>query len=245
MKVSVIVRVLNEAQALDTLLTQLNLQKFDGELELIVIDNESNDASAEVAKKHGAHVKSIAREEFSYPKASNLGIHASTGDLIAMVSSHAEMISDHWIANGARWFDEPHIVGVYGPQMAMQDSPLAEKAYYGLSRSLGFGRKAKAQRKAGMGVMGAGNCIVRGDYLRKNLYDEKYGAGGEDEAWGRRAIADGKTIIRDPDFIVRHGHRLSVLNLLKQHRYWFTLKRPARFSRSRLQKYGRPYKDDK
>ena len=239
MKISVIVRVLNEAGALDVLLTQLGKQDYP-DFEVIIVDNESDDDSVKIAKKHGSKIVTLARNDFSYPTASNLGAKTATGDLLVYVSAHAELVYDDWLSSGAKWFDDQEVVGVYGGQFAMRDSPLAEKIRYDLWKVLGLSSdKPSVKRKSGMGVMGATNCMMRASYFKDNPYDESFGAGGEDEAWARSAIADNKKIIHEPKFTVRHSHRLGARQLISQHRYWGSLKKPAKFSRKRLQEYGR------
>ncbi len=234
MKVSVVIRVLNEEGPRSTLLKQLKQQEYDDQIEVIVVDNDSDDGSATVAKKLGAKVMSLKRDKFTYPRASNLGSTRATGDLLVFVSAHAEILHSSWIANGAKWFGDRGVACVYGPQTSMTDSPFAEKVYYGISRRVRLYRKASPQSRAGMGVMGAGNCMMRTSYFQDHVYNESFAAGGEDQEWARVALEDGKKIIRDPDFVVRHAHRLGALNLIRQHFYWMSLSTPGRFSRQKL-----------
>src|SRR5580765_5436437 len=52
--ISVVIRTLNEAPQLESLITDLSRQRFGGEVEIIVVDNESTDHTAKVAKSVGA-----------------------------------------------------------------------------------------------------------------------------------------------------------------------------------------------
>ena len=61
-----------------------------GGMEVIVVDNGSNDRSAEVAESLGARVIRLDRNE-GFGRAVNRGIEAATGDWIALVNNDVEL----------------------------------------------------------------------------------------------------------------------------------------------------------
>ena len=85
---SILIRVRNERDALERLLALLNEQHFDGAFELVVVDNESDDDSAQVALSHGAQVFLLPRHLFTYGRAINIGISRCRADLIMLLSAH-------------------------------------------------------------------------------------------------------------------------------------------------------------
>src|ERR1700719_2268664 len=84
--VSVLIRVHNEEPALRRL------------FEFLVIDNESKDESAEVAKRMGARVFTFPRSLFSYGRAINVGVRLCCGDLIVLLSAHSWPQGDDWLS---------------------------------------------------------------------------------------------------------------------------------------------------
>jgi len=112
MKLSVLIRNLNEAEALNLSLKALQLQKTDFEFEIVVLDNESNDNSVEVARSYGCKVYSFPRERFSYGKAINYGIENCNGAFIYLLSSHVYLLSDNFIQKIPSYFTEERIAAI-------------------------------------------------------------------------------------------------------------------------------------
>ena len=235
--ISVVIRAWNEAAQLEQLLDVIARQDYPGEVELIVVDSGSTDDTAQIATRAGAKVVTLPQAEFTYPKALNLGFAAATKELVAELVAHALPVNDHWLSNGARHFADPQVVGVYAPPIAPDHGGWAERLS---SKPLHYHSRLRgviAVKKPGMGVFGATNIMMRRSAWRQHPFDERYAAGGEDEAWAKWALQNGYRIIRDPDYTVYHSHGLGIIGLLKQVRYWQSLKQPQHFSKTKLRKY--------
>ena len=76
--------------------------------------------------------------------------------------------------------------------------------------------------KARMGVMGFTHAIIRRDLWEIHKFDERYGWGGEDEAWARHWFEKGYVAVKDAKFSVAHSHGLGLGALIKQYRYWLS-----------------------
>ncbi len=239
LSVSVIIRNYNEAHTLVPLIYQVLKQDYRGQIEVIVVDNESSDDSVNLAKKAGAKVVSIGRNDFTYPKASNLGAAHSKADIIAYTSAHSQLIDASWLGQGISNFADEHVVGAYGHQWALPDSPISEKIFYNWSRPFSKFKDSspKLIHESVMGTMGAANCFMRRSYFEKHPYDTKYGAGGEDQAWAATALGLGKIIIYDPKLTIYHSHKLTAKSLFKQISYWKSLAAPQPYDRERLNNY--------
>ena len=95
--ISIVIRNKNEAKALeDTLVILTKLYKDDFE-EIIVVDNQSTDNSVEVAQKY--HCKIVNISNFSYGKATNLGIEAAKSQYVLLLSSHAIPVGNSFFKN--------------------------------------------------------------------------------------------------------------------------------------------------
>src|SRR5947209_20617800 len=87
--VSVLIRVLNEEHALRRLFECLRIQKLERPFEVVVIDNESDDGSAKVARAMGARVFTFPRSLFGYGREINVGAILCSVDLIVLLSAHS------------------------------------------------------------------------------------------------------------------------------------------------------------
>ena len=110
MSIGVIVRVRNEADALARCLELVRAQTGAGAgAELIVVDNDSHDGSAAVARRHGAQVVRIARERFTFGRALNLGASVAQANLLVALSAHAFVPDPGWLERLAGWFEDPTV----------------------------------------------------------------------------------------------------------------------------------------
>jgi glycosyltransferase involved in cell wall biosynthesis len=96
--VSVLIRVRNEEAALRRLLKCLSTQELDRPFEVIVIDNDSDDESAGVARDMGARVFSLPKSLFGYGRAINAGVRLCRGELVVLLSAHSWPLGDDWLS---------------------------------------------------------------------------------------------------------------------------------------------------
>jgi len=235
MKISIIIRAKNEARNLRKLIPQIKAQKSinQKDIEIIVVDNESSDKTQEVARNFGK-VISISDKDFSYPKASNLGIKKSHGEIIIMLDAHAELIRNDWLKNIIKYFDDPEVAGVYSPELPASNASIWEKLFYIPAFYFRKITSPDVITSARPGVMAAVCCALRKSFWNKHHFNEKYGAGGEDLEWGIWALKNGYKIIRDTNCAVYHSHGLSLKNLIRQYKYWIYIRRPHPFDRGKL-----------
>jgi len=234
MLASIIIRNRDEADNLATLLPILKSQTVK-DFEIVLVDNDSEDNSREVARRFGARIISISYQEFNYPKALNLGISEARGDFLIIISAHSFPLSHQWLSDGLRHFKNKKIAGVYGPTLPYKDSSLVEKimkcdgiiAWY-----LRMFIKPKIIKKSGMGVLGATNAIIRKDLWIEHHFNEHYEAGGEDGEWAGYFLDRGYDLIWDPCFAVHHAHRLkNKKEFQEQYKLWGKMGKPYKFNR--------------
>ena len=115
--VSVLIRVRNEEQALRRLLECLRAQKLDRPFEVVVIDNESEDNSADVARMMGARLYTFPRSLFGYGRAINFGARLCRGDLIVLLSAHSWPQGDDWLSRMVSSIEERDAAAVYCRQL--------------------------------------------------------------------------------------------------------------------------------
>src|ERR1700732_3861072 len=116
--VSVLIRVHNEEPALRRLFECLRIQRLDRPFEVVVIDNESEDESAEVAKRMGARVFTFPRSFFGYGRAINVGVSLCRGDLIVLLSAHSWPQGDDWLKRMVHCVEGRDVSAAYCRQFA-------------------------------------------------------------------------------------------------------------------------------
>jgi len=92
-EVSVAIPVLNGARWLDGVLSAVRRQTV--EAELVVADSGSSDASAAIARRHGARVVEVAH--FSHGGTRNLLMHETAGAHVAFLTQDAEPAHPGWL----------------------------------------------------------------------------------------------------------------------------------------------------
>lgn len=114
MRFSVVVPAYNEAATLPAALTSLRRQELDGDFfEIIVVDNGSDDATAEIARAHGARVVSEPRRGVC--DARQAGVEAARGEFVVSTDADTTHPADWLRRIDARLQNRPDAVAVAGP----------------------------------------------------------------------------------------------------------------------------------
>ena len=130
--VSVLIRVLNEEHALRRLLECLRIQKLDRPFEVVVIDNESDDGSAKVARAMGANVFTLPRSLFGYGRAINVGVKLCRGDFIVLLSAHSWPQGDDWLSRMVNCVEGRGVSAAYCRQLTDGSVCQEEKTRFNL-----------------------------------------------------------------------------------------------------------------
>ncbi|HEY6979118.1 MAG TPA: glycosyltransferase family 2 protein [Chitinophagaceae bacterium] len=112
MQLSVLIRNLNEGKQLEQTLCSLKRQCTDFEHEVVVIDNESDDNSVEIAKQMGCKVFTLKRAAFTFGHALNYGIKKCQGEIILILSAHVILLNEFFLQNIPQYFDDLKVAGL-------------------------------------------------------------------------------------------------------------------------------------
>jgi glycosyltransferase involved in cell wall biosynthesis len=129
MKISVVIPAYNEEAFLPHLLASLQAQTFPKQdYEVIVVDNNSTDKTAAIAKKFGARVISESKRGYAY--ACNAGFAAAKGEIIARADADYIQPKD-WLEKIQKAFQkDPKIVALGGPLYPLESTFLENIIYY-------------------------------------------------------------------------------------------------------------------
>lgn len=179
MKYSIIIRVKNEAEALQFVLRVLTEQYADDIHEIIIVDNESTDDTRTIATSFNCRITTIT--DFTYGKAINQGINEAT-------SAHILLLSAHSVPVGRSFFKTV-------------SSQLKGKTKIAAARFINGAANYKRALKNDFKVVNpesygitAACCYVNKDVWNQVKFDEQIVA-CEDKLWSKEVLKLGYDII--------------------------------------------------
>ena len=114
MKISVITVTLNSCDTIEDAVRSVNRQDYS-DVEHIIIDGGSTDATLDIVKKHGERVASVVSEkDEGIYDALNKGIETSTGDIVGFLHSDDIFADERVLTRIAETFREEAVDAVYG-----------------------------------------------------------------------------------------------------------------------------------
>ena len=126
-KVSFIIRTLNEGLHLGSLLQSIKEQKIDDlEYEIILVDSGSTDRTLNIAESYNCHIIHISRDEFSFGRSLNMGCKAASGDILVIISGHCVPVDQNWLQNLCQPIIDDVAEYTYGRQIGASDSQYSE-----------------------------------------------------------------------------------------------------------------------
>ncbi len=194
--VSIIIRTRNEERWIDKCLEAIASQDYLN-YEVIVVDNESMDATLKKAERFSVRVLTIS--EFRPGEALNKGIRAAKGEVIVCLSAHCIPTSREWLSRLVAPLNDLRVAGVYGRQEPLPFSDPHDK------RDLltVFGLDPKIQERDPF--FHNANSALRRSTWEKFPFDEDV-KNLEDRVWGQSVINEGMTILYEPTASVYHWH---------------------------------------
>lgn len=112
LKISVVITAYNEEQYLPTCLQSVFSSDFPkDEFEVVVVNNNSKDSSAEIAKKFGARV--LNEEKQGYVYALSHGMNEALGEIIAVTDADT-VVSKNWLSEIEKSFIDKNVIAVTG-----------------------------------------------------------------------------------------------------------------------------------
>ena len=199
--ISVVVRTRNERQWIGRCLSALKHQDC-GEVEILVVDNESTDGTLDVVRKFECRLLTITAGEFSHGRSINLGIAEAKGEFVAIVSGHCIPVNSHWLRRLRLAFADPAVAGVYGRQEPLPDSSDFDKR--DLWTAFGLDRRVQYRDN----FFHNANSMIRRNVWQTLPFNETL-SGVEDRDWAKRALARGHRVVYEPAAGVYHFHGIN------------------------------------
>ncbi|HHB89677.1 MAG TPA: glycosyltransferase [Anaerolineae bacterium] len=205
LRVSVIIPAYNAEKELARCLMALEYQTLpQDEYEVIVVDDGSQDGTADVAKAHGARVLKL--DHMGPAAARNAGAELARADIIVFTDADCEPAPD-FLERLIEPFDAPLISGTRGVYRTQQTSLVAR--FVQLEYEERYQRIARLQKEKGsVDALDTSYAAYRREvFLEAGGFDTRYRhAAGEDHELSFRLAHAGHTFRFVPDAAVYHWH---------------------------------------
>ncbi len=200
MKLSIVIRTLNEERYLPKLLAALREQVLNGVLvETIVVDSGSTDDTIEIAKSYGCELLHIKKQDFTFGRSLNQGCEISSGAILVFISGHCIPEHKYWLSNLISPLINKSVSYVYGRQKGGESTQFSESQIF----SKYFSALDKIPQD-GFYCNNANAAILR-DVWVKYRFDEEL-TGLEDMDLAKRITEDGLLVGYTSDAAVFHYH---------------------------------------
>lgn len=216
-KVSIIVPVKNGAEKIKDLLDSLMRVDYEKDkLEIIVVDGNSTDATMEIVSKYP--VKLVTEERLGVNVARNTGIKNSSGEIIAFTDYDC-VVPENWVKAIVSNFQDPEVGCVGGKILRYNNDFWSRYADESLMPVMRIFKKRKIidRIKSPFYYPVGCNFAVRREAIKKvGFFDERFTYGFDELEFAERICGEGYKIVLTPDVMVRHKHRSTLSELMKQ-----------------------------
>ena len=207
---SLVVRAFNEEAHISRLLEGIRRQSVR-DVELILVDSGSTDATAGIAAQYGARVIHIEPQEFTFGRSLNLGLAAATRELTVIASAHVYPVYPDWLERLLTPLTNPRLAIAYGKQRGYERSKFSEQQIFAR-----WYPEAPDPHQAGPFCNNA-NAAIRRSVWDGHHYDESLTA-LEDLAWALWVQAKGYGIAYVPEAEVVHVHHETPAGVMNRYR---------------------------
>jgi rhamnosyltransferase len=216
-RVSIVIPTKNGEKTLPAVLHAIWQQRFTGGIEVVAVDSGSTDGTVDLLKDRVDRLITIPPESFNHGLTRNLGIEATTGELVVMLVQDAVPQSENWLnALIAPFRVSSQVAGTFARQVPRDDASPLSRRYHRLWVAAGtspfessleneaeFDRFTPAERHLRCAFDNVCSCIRR-DVWRTHPFVETPIA--EDLEWAKTVLLTGHRIAFAPDAVVVHSH---------------------------------------
>jgi glycosyltransferase involved in cell wall biosynthesis len=220
--VSVLVPVLDESRHLEEAMAAMCAQRFDGEIEFLLIDGGSTDGTPAIAAElaeRDPRIRLLGNPARYTPQALNIGLRAARGAYVARMDAHA-VYPPNYLQAGVDRLRRGDVDWVSGPQVAVGTGRWSRTVALALSTPLGVGSaRFRAPGTAEIELDSNGFCGV---WRRSTLEAHEGWAEGwpinQDAELAARMREAGELIVCLPEMAATYLPRESARSLARQ--YW-------------------------
>ena len=207
MKISIITPMYNSEQYIGRMIRALrDLDYPQEQLEIIIIDNGSEDDSVKIARENG--ISCLVMKDASISQMRNTGAAMATGEILGFVDSDC-LVSRDWANKASEYVSD---VGIAGGYYGLGDSPgWIEKTWHELKKDI----------TGDVSFVSAGNMVIKARIFNElGGFDESVET-GEDWDFCQRVIGAGYRVVNQPELHVTHlGNYKTLFGIIKKERWY-------------------------
>lgn len=227
-RVSIVIPTLNAGPGFEELLEKISIQEGDFDREVLVIDSGSTDGTDELARRCGAVVHRIRRQEFNHGATRNLGISLARGEYVALIVQDAVPLDERWLAAMVENLEQDErVAGVYGRQVPHPSSGTLTRVLVNSLATASLERQEQfaggpeqyralppAKRRRLAAFDNVSSCLRRSIWEQLTFERTNF---GEDIRWGKGVVEAGYKTVYEPRSAVFHSHERGALYNLRRH----------------------------
>jgi rhamnosyltransferase len=207
---SVVIRAYNEDKHIGRLLEGIRQQTVK-DVEVILVDSGSTDATVSVAESFGARIVRIPSAEFTFGRSLNLGVEAATREFVVIASAHVYPVYPDWLETLLCPFQDEKVVLTYGKQRGPAFAKFSEQQIF----HQWYPDVSKSRQETAF--CNNANAAIRKKTWNENPYDETL-TGLEDLAWAKWAKEKGFAIAYVAEAEIIHVHNETPRGVLNRYR---------------------------
>lgn len=198
MRISVVIRARNEEKYIDRLLYGITQQTIKN-VEVVLVDSGSTDNTLAIASQYPVKVVHIQPENFTFGRSLNMGIEASSGEAIVIISAHCYPVYPDWLEQLVKPLENEEVAISYGKQRGGSSNHFSEHQFF----SKYFPENSVFQQ--GHPYSHNANAAIKKSLWKQHPYNENL-TGLEDLAWSSWAMESGYTIAYVAEAEIIHLH---------------------------------------
>ena len=216
--VTVVIPARNEQAYISATLDSVGAQT-ESNLQILVIDNASSDATADIVRERAARderIELLSNPEISIPKSLNLALEAARGRWFVRVDAHSTIPSDY-VARATRRLEKNAWAGVGGRKDTVGVTPAGKAIAVALSSPFGVGNSIYHYGTKLQTVDHIPFGSYRTDLLREMGGWNEDLVANEDYELDYRLRKAGHELLFDPSISISWQCRQSIGELLRQY----------------------------
>lgn len=207
---SIAIRCYNEERHIGRLLSGIMQQKVE-DIETIIVDSGSTDATLSIASRYPVQILHIQPEEFSFGRSLNLACEAASGQFVIVASAHVYPVYEDWLTRLLAPFEDQKVGLVYGKQRGGETTKFSEHQVF----AQWFPEQSNPNQDHPF--CNNANAAVRRALWEQLPYDETL-TGLEDLDWAKRAMQLGYRVAYASEAEVVHVHNESSRQIYNRYR---------------------------
>ena len=225
MDCSIVIRAYNESRHLGRLLEGIRQQTVQ-DVEIILVDSGSSDATISIAETYAARIVHISPQEFTFGRSLNLGLGAAACSLVVIASAHVYPVYPDWLERLLEPFNDPQVALSYGKQRGDPGSAtLAAKSQPRKAQTTKFSEHEIFARwfpeqpdpRQSHPFCNNANAAIRKSLWNQHSYDETL-TGLEDLDWAKWVLTCSNYLAYVPAAEIIHIHNETPAGVFNRYR---------------------------